>query len=167
MRPRQQYLLITLIFALLASTLIVGVLAQEDGKGGEDVGEFHCNLGEAGFFLAALTLGSGLLVSGRFGRIKGFNSRSIHKYIALLTAFYLTGEFLYGMSVMNKFFLNSIHRTLGFITVLLAWLTIFASPCISGKVIKWKTASRVHAIFAIALFVVLVIHITYGLSLFG
>ncbi len=152
--------------------LITSVQAQTEGEnvgiGGEDgEGEFHCSLGGIGLLLVLATMAAGFLVSGRFGRITGFKPLPIHKLVVVVMALYLTGEFIYGLTVRNVFFLNSIHGTLGFLTIAIAWLTVSFNPLALKRLVKWKIATGIHLIFATSLFVMLIIHLAYAFSLFG
>lgn len=159
------------MLAMLFSTVIIGVLAQgENDVGGEgefEVGESHCALGGIGLVLVMLTLGAGFLVSGRFGRFAGFKPLPIHKLVVVVMAIYLTGEFVYGLTVRNVLFISSLHGMLGFSVAALAWITASLNPLLLTKLVKWKNASRIHLIFAISLFIVLATHLTYAFSLFG
>ena len=152
--------------------IVTGVHAQNDGEnggGGAESGEgdFHCALGGIGLLMVLATLVAGFLVSGRFGRIAGFKPLPTHKLVVLVMALYLTGEFIYGSTVRNVFFLNSIHGTLGFLTITLAWITLSLNPLSLRKVVKWKIATGAHLIFASSLFVMLIIHLSYAFSVLG
>jgi hypothetical protein len=149
--------------------VITGVHAQTDrenngGEAGDEEGEFHCALGGLGLLLVIATLAAGFLVSGRFRRIKGFKPLPVHEIVVLLMVLYLTGEFIYGLTVRNIFFLNSLHGTLGFLTITLAWLTVSLNPLFLRRAVKWKIASGIHLIFATSLFVMLIIHLSYAFS---
>jgi hypothetical protein len=152
--------------------LITSVHAQTErdnngGEAGSEDGGFHCALGGLGLLLVFATLAAGFLVSGRFGRIKGFKPLPAHKLVVLVMALYLTGEFIYGLTVQNVFFLNSLHGTLGFLTITLAWIVVSLNPLTLRRVMKWKIASGIHLIFGASLVMMLIIHLTYAFSLFG
>lgn len=157
---------------LLTSMIVTGVHAQTDGENNGGVtesedGGFHCALGGMGFLMVLATLAAGFLVSGRFGRITGFKPLPIHKLVVLIMALYLTGEFIYGLTVQNVFFLNSVHGTLGFLTITLAWITLSLNPLSLRRAAKWKIATGIHLIFASSLFVMLIIHLSYAFSVLG
>jgi hypothetical protein len=141
---------------------------EGNGNGGEsDVGEVHCALGGFGLILVMATLAAGFLVSGRFGRLTGFKPLPIHKLVVIIMAIYLTGEFIYGITVRNIFFLNSVHGNLAFLTIMLAWITVGLNPLLMTKHIKWKRASKLHLIFAASIFTILIVHLAYAFTLFG
>lgn len=159
-----------IVLVLLVLMAIIGVQARLVGINGGDgfeSGESHCALGGLGLLLVLGTLAAGFLVSGRFGRITGFKPLPAHKLVVLVMALYLTGEFIYGLTVRNLFFLNSLHGTLGFLTISITWLTVSINPLAIRRVIKWKIASGLHLILASSLFVILIIHLSYAFSIFG
>ena len=159
-----------LVLVLLVSMVIAGVHAQTErendgGEAGDEGGEFHCALGGLGLLSVIVSLAAGFLVSGRFGRITGFKPLPAHKIVVLVMALYLTGEFIYGLTVRNIFFLNSLHGTLGFLTIALAWLTVSLNPLFLRRVVKWKRATGIHLILATSLFVMIIIHLSYAFSI--
>ena len=160
------------VLILLTSMIVTGVQAQTNGENNgieteSEEGGFHCALGGMGFLMVLATLTAGFLVSGRFGRIAGFKPLPIHKLVVLSMALYLTGEFIYGSTVQNVFFLNSTHGTLGFLTITLAWITLSLNPLGLRRAVKWKTATRIHLFFASSVFVMLIIHLSYAFSVLG
>jgi len=148
--------------------VIIGVHAQTErensgGEGGD--GDFHCALGGLGGLTVIVSLAAGFLVSGRFGRITGFKPLPAHKIVVLVMALYLTGEFVLGLTVRNIFFLNSMHGTLGFLTITLAWLTVSLNPLFLRRAVKWKRATGIHLILATSLFLMIIIHLSYAFSI--
>lgn len=159
--------LVILLSILLVSTAITEVHAQAEDNGGEGGFEFHCSLGGISFLLVMSTLAAGFLVSGRFGRIAGFKPLPIHKLVVVAMAVYLTGEFVFGLAVRNISFVRSMHGVLGFSVAALAWVTASLNPLVLRRVLKWKWASKIHLIFAAALFVLLAIHLYYAFTVLG
>jgi hypothetical protein len=169
---RTKYFLSIILVVILLCTTLSLALAQTssegDGGGAEfESGESHCSLGGLGFIVLLATLFAGFLVSGRFGRIKGIKPLPVHKVVVVILALFLTGEFIYGSTVQKVVFIYSLHGTLGFLSIALAWLTVSLNPLWLGKIIKWKRASRVHLIFASSLLTVLIIHLFYAFLVFG
>jgi hypothetical protein len=167
-----KHFLAILLLVLLVSVTFSCVHAQTDGENGSgetefESGETHCSLGEVGFVLVIGALAAGFLVSGRFGRISGFKPLPIHKIVVVVMASYLTIVFIYGSTVRNILFINSVHGTLGFLTIAVAWLTVSLNPLFLGKAAKWKRATAIHLILATSLLTLLIIHLAYALSLFG
>ena len=140
---------------------------NETSELGDEEGGFHCFTGVFGVLLITASIGAGFLISGRFGCIRGFPALPIHRYAALIMSTFLTGQFTYGLAVGNYNFTDSTHGILGFLIPVLAWLTTGLSPCFAGKRIKWKAASRVHATFAIILFVLTTVQVFYAFSVLG
>jgi hypothetical protein len=161
-------ILVVLFSTLLVSIAVNGVQAQaEDNGGGEGGFEFHCSLGGISFFLVAATLTAGFLVSGRFGRISGVRPLPIHKLVVVGMAAYLTGEFIFGLVIRNIAFVGSAHGFLAFSVASLAWVTASLNPLVLRRAVKWKYASKIHLIFAAALFILLAIHLYYAFSVLG
>jgi hypothetical protein len=160
--------LVILISLFIASIVVAGAQAQleDNGGGGFEGGESHCALGGMGLLLVVATLGVGFLVSGRFGRISGFRPLPVHKLVVIVMAAYLTGEFIYGSLVRNVLFINTLHGTLGFLAVAMAWLTVSLNPLMLRRAVKWKSASKIHLIFATSVFIVLIVHLAYAFSIF-
>ncbi len=157
-----------LLSILLVSIMVTGVQAQAESNGGGEGGfEFHCSLGGISFLLVMATLVAGFLVSGRFGRISGFKPLPVHKFVVVSMAAYLTGEFIFGLLIRNIAFVRSMHGVLGFSVAALAWVTASLNPLMLGKAVKWKWASKIHLIFAAALFILLAIHLYYAFTVLG
>ena len=159
-----------LLSVLLFSIAVTGVQAQiddnGDGNNGDGDGdfEFHCSLGAIGFLAVTATIAAGFLVSGRFGRIAGFKALPVHKLIVITMATYLTGEFIFGLVMRNIAFVSSVHGVLGFFVVALAWFTASLNPLMLSKALKLKWTSKIHLIFAAALFILIAIHLTYAFT---
>jgi hypothetical protein len=161
-------ILAILLSILLASIAIARVQAQaEDNGGGEGEFEFHCSLGGISFILVMATLVAGFLVSGRFGRIAGFKPLPVHKLVVVAMAAYLTGEFIFGLVIRNISFVRSMHGVLGFSVAAIAWVTASLNPIVLTRTLKWKWASKIHLIFAAALFILLAIHLSYAFTVLG
>ena len=161
-------ILVILLSILLVSITITGVQAQtEDNGGGEGGFEFHCSLGGISFLLVMATLAAGFLVSGRFGRIAGVKPLPVHKLAVVAMAAYLTGEFIFGLVVRNITFVQSTHGVLAFSVASLAWVTASLNPLMLRRALKWKWASKIHLIFAAALFILLAIHLYYAFTVLG
>ncbi len=163
---RTHLLLAILFFVLLSSTVVAVAKAQTDdnGGGGESDFEFHCSLGGWALILIYATLGVGFLVSGRFGRIARLKPLPIHKLIAVVLAVYLTGEVLFGLIMRGIVFVQSLHGVLGFSVAALSWIVAGLNPKLVSKVVKWKNASRIHLVFAVILFLLLIFHLSYAFS---
>jgi hypothetical protein len=161
-------ILVILLSILLASVAVNRVQAQiEDNGGGEGEFEFHCSLGGISFLLVAATLAAGFLVSGRFGRITGYKPLPVHKLVFVTMAAYLTGEFIFGLMIRNIAFVRSTHGFLAFSVATIAWVTASLNPLMLRRALKWKYASKIHLIFAAALFVLLSIHLSYAFIVLG
>ena len=163
-------ILVILLSTLLISIAITGVHAQAEDNGGGDNGggeeefEFHCALGGISFLLVMATLAAGFLVSGRFGRITGFKALPVHKLVVVAMAAYLTGEFIFGLVLRNISFVRSTHGFLAFSVAATAWVTAILNPLVLKRALKWKWASKIHLIFAAALFILLAIHLYYAFT---
>jgi hypothetical protein len=161
-------ILVILLSILLVSIAITRVQAQVGDYGGGEGGfEFHCSLGGISFLLVMATLAAGFLVSGRFGRIAGVKPLPIHKIIVVAMAAYLTGELFFGLMLRNISFVRSTHGFLAFSVAALAWITASLNPLMLRRALKWKWASKIHLIFAAALFILLAIHLYYAFTVLG
>jgi hypothetical protein len=166
-------ILVILLSILLVTLAVAGVQAQiEDNGGGNNGGgeggfEFHCSLGGISFLLVMATLAAGFLVSGRFGRLSGIKPLPVHKLVVVAMAMYLTGEFILGLVIRNIAFVRSTHGVLGFSVAALAWVTASLNPLMLKRALKWKWASKIHLIFAAALFILLAIHLYYAFTVLG
>lgn len=161
-------ILIILLSILLFSIAVTGVQAQAENNGGGEGGfEFHCSLGGISFLLVMATLAAGFLVSGRFGRIAGVKPLPVHKLVVVAMATYLTGEFIFGLVIRNIAFVRSTHGFLAFSVATLAWVTASLNPLVMRRALKWKYASKIHLIFAAALFILLAIHLYYAFTVLG
>jgi hypothetical protein len=149
--------LVTLIILLTVSG---AVLAQE--VEGDDSGEFHCYVGAVGILLVALAIGAGFLCSCRFGRVKGIKPLLPHALVTVTMALYLTGEFILGLTKLNWSLRISLHSILGVIIPTVAWLTVLVSPCIAGKLVNRKTASKIHAVISLILLFLVVLQVIYA-----
>ena len=164
----KQLIIVILLSILLVSITVNEVQAQaEDNGGGEGEFEFHCSLGGISFLLVISTLAAGFLVSGRFGRLSGVKPLPIHKLIVVAMATYLTGEFIFGLLIRNIAFVRSLHGVLGLSVASLAWVTASLNPLMLRRALKWKWASKIHLIFAAALFILLAIHLFYAFIVLG
>ncbi len=143
-----------MILSLAASPF---VLAEETEAG--DSGELHCYVGAVGIALVLLSLVGGFLSSGRIGRIKERKPKSFHYPMTIITAVYLTGEFLLGLSKLAWTILVNFHLLLGVSIPLVAWLAVLLSPCVSGKRIAWKTSSKTHAVLAFLLLLLVIVQV--------
>jgi hypothetical protein len=161
-------LLIILLSIFLVSLAVAGVQAQENERGGgEGDFEFHCSLGGISFLLVMATLAAGVLVSGRFGRIAGFKPLPWHKLVVVAMALYLTGELVFGLALRNISFAQSTHGFLAFSVAALAWLTVGLNPLVLRRAVKWKYASKIHLFLAVALFILLAVHLYYAFVVLG
>ena len=161
-------ILVILLSILLFSIAVTGVQAQaEDNGGGEGGFEFHCSLGGISFLLVMATLAAGFLVSGRFGRLASVKPLPVHKFVVVAMAAYLTGELIFGLVIRNIAFVRSMHGVLGFSVAALAWVTASLNPLVLRRALKWKWASKIHLIFAAALFILLAIHLYYAFTVLG
>jgi hypothetical protein len=157
---------VILLSILLFSIAVTGVQAQaEDNDGGEGGFEFHCSLGGISFLLVMATLAAGFLVSGRFGRLTDVKPLPLHKLVVVAMATYLTGEFVFGLVIRNIAFVRSMHGVLGFSVAALAWATASLNPLVLRRALKWKWASKIHLVFAAALFILLAIHLYYAFTI--
>jgi hypothetical protein len=160
-----QSILAVFLLIILVSLAVTGVYAQaEDNGGGEGDFEFHCSLGGVSFLLVMATLAAGFLVSGRFGRISGLKPLPVHKLVVVAMAVYLTGELFFGLMLRNITFVKSTHGILALSVAVLAWVTASLNPLWLGKALKWKYASKIHLILAVALFILLAIHLYYAFT---
>ena len=161
-------MLLVLLSILLVSIAVSGVQAQVGERGGgEGDFEFHCSLGGASFLLVMATLAAGFLVSGRFGRISGVKPLPVHKLVVIAMAAYLTGELIFGLALRNISFVRTTHGFLAFSVAALAWVTASLNPLVLRKAVKWKYASKIHLIFAAALFILLAVHLYYAFMVLG
>lgn len=151
-----------LIIILTAS----GIILIEETEGG-DSGELHCYAGALGVALVGLSLAGGFLSSGRFGRIKGWKPGEFHYPVTVITAVYLTGEFVLGMMKLSWSFLINLHLILGVSIPVLAWLTVLLSPCLAGKLIAWKASSKIHAALSLLLLLIVIIQVLYAYLVMG
>lgn len=154
--------LVSLIILLVASST---VLAQEVQK--DDSGELHCYVGALGILLVVLAISAGFLCSCRFGRIKGIKPLVPHSIITTTMALYLTGEFILGLTKLNWSFLISIHSIIGVSIPVFAWLIVLLSPCIAGKLVNRKTASKIHAIMSFILLLLVILQVIYAYLFMG
>ena len=166
-------ILVILLSILLVTLAATGVQAQTEDNGGANNGggeggfEFHCSLGGISLLLVMATLAAGFLVSGRFGRLAGVKPLPVHKLMVVAMAVYLTGEFIFGLVIRNISFVRSTHGVLGFSVAALAWATASLNPLMLKRALKWKWASKIHLIFAAALFILLAIHLYYAFTVLG
>jgi hypothetical protein len=163
---------VVLLSIFLVSLAVTGVQAQAENNGNGDNGgeggfEFHCSLGGISFFLVVATLTAGFLVSGRFGRIANFKPLPVHKLVVVAMAVYLTAELIFGLAIRNIAFVRSTHGILGFSVAAIAWVTVSLNPLMLRRALKWKWASKIHLIFAAALFILLAIHLYYAFTVLG
>jgi hypothetical protein len=159
---------VILLSILLVSIAVTGVQAQGEDNGGGDGGfEFHCSLGGISLLLVMSALTAGFLVSGRFGRIAGVKPLPVHKFVVVAMATYLTSELIFGLVMRNIAFVRSMHGVLGFSVTALAWATVSLNPLVLRRAVKWKWASKIHLIFAAALFILLTIHLYYAFTVLG
>jgi hypothetical protein len=162
------FLLIIVLSILLVSLAVTGVKAQEnDNGGGEGEFGFHCSLGGISFLLVTGTLAAGFLVSGRFGRLTGVKPLPIHKLVVVSMAAYLTGELIFGLAIRNISFVRSTHGFLAFSVASLAWVIAGLNPLMLRRAVKWKWAAKIHLVLAAALFVLLVVHLSYAFTVLG
>jgi len=148
-------LVVTLLTILIFSLLAPDIVLAEDTVG-DDGGELHCYVGAIGIALVVLSLIGGFLSSGRFGRIKGWKPGRFHYPVTVITAVYLTGEFALGLMKLSWTLLINIHLIFGVSIPIVAWLAVLLSPCISGKLIAWKTSSKIHAVLSILLLLLVI-----------
>jgi hypothetical protein len=152
-----------MIMALVCSFFIFsGVVLADDRSNDIVSGELHCYLGIVGIVIVLLSLSFGLLTSGRFGRIKGLKTVPLHMSFSVLTSVFFTGEFLFGVVKDHWFFAISYHSIIGFSTMAVSWVATMSSPCIVGKKFKWKASSKIHAIIAVLLLILVIIQVLNG-----
>jgi hypothetical protein len=154
------------IVPLIILLIALGIVFARETESGNS-GELHCYVGAIGIALVVLSLAGGFLSSGRFGRIKGWKPGRFHYPITVLTAVYLTGEFLLGLMNLNWLFLLNLHLILGISIPGIAWLTVLLSPCLAGKVIAWKASSKIHAVLSLLLLLLVIIQVFYAYFIMG
>jgi hypothetical protein len=160
-----------LLFVTLVITLVtIGGLAeaQGDGGGGEDEGGLHCTLGALGLALVLGVITSGVLTSGRFGRIKWFKPYPVHMLGTIVMSIYMSGVYIYGTLISEHFtFPGNFHGQLGLLTVIFSWGTVGLSPCAIKKAIKRGVLSKVHLAMAVLLVTVIAAQIIYAYLVMG
>ena len=82
--------------------------------------------------------------------------------MTVITASYLTGEFVLGLIKLSWSLLINLHLLLGASIPMIAWLTVLLSPCFSGKLIAWKTSSKIHAVLAVLLLLLVITQVFYA-----
>jgi hypothetical protein len=164
-RHRKTFVLVTTV-ALIIFLLTSGIVLVEETGGGNG-GDFHCYVGAVGVALVVLSLIGGFLSSGRFGRIKGWRPGEFHYPITVVTAVYLTGEFVLGMMNLNWSILLNLHLVLGVSIPVLAWLTVLLSPCLGGKLIAWKATSKIHVALSLLLILLVIVQVLYAYLIMG
>ena len=143
-------------------------VAQGDGGGGEDVGGLHCILGAFGLALVIGVITSGVLTSGRFGRIKGIKPYPVHMFGTIVMSLYMTGIYIYGTLISEHFvFPGNFHGQLGLLTVIFSWSTVGLSPCLMKMAVKRGVLSKVHRAMAMILVTTIAIQIVYGYLFIG
>jgi len=151
--------------ALIILLVALGIVfAQETGGG---YGDLHCYVGAIGAALIVLSLAGGFISSGRFGRTKHWKPRRFHYPVTVITAFYMTGEFVLGLVKINGAFPISPHSMIGVSIPLLSWLTVLLSPCLAGKLIPWKVSSKIHVVLSLLLLLMVIIQVLYAYLIMG
>jgi hypothetical protein len=159
-----------LVVSFVITLIIFGGLAaaQEDGGGGEEEGGLHCILGAVAMVLILGVLTSGVLTSGRFGRIKGLKPYHIHMIGPIIMSGYMTGVYIYGTLIAEEFaFPGNFHGQLGLLTVVFSWATVGSSPCVLKKVVKREVLSKIHRLMAIIVMTVVAAQVIYGYLFLG
>ena len=87
--------------------------------------------------------------------------------MTVITAAYLTGEFILGLMSFNWSLLVNLHLILGMSIPVVTWLTVLLSPCLAGKRITWKTSSKLHAALSILLILLVIIQVLYAYVFMG
>ena len=151
---------------LIILLIAPGIVLAQETEGG-DSGELHCYVGAIGIALVVLSLAGGFLSSGRFGRIKGWIPGRFHYPVTVITAVYLTGEFVLGLMKLSWSLLINFHLILGVSIPVLTWLTVLLSPCLSGKLITWKVSSKIHAVLSLLLLLLVIIQVLYAYLVMG
>jgi hypothetical protein len=159
-------ILVTVLSIILAVSGVV--IAQEDGGGGDEEGGLHCILGAIAMVLVLGVLTSGVLTSGRFGRIKGLKPYPVHMIGPIIMSAYMTGVYIYGTVIAEEFsFPGNFHGLLGLLTVILSWGTVGSSPCAMKKMAKREVLSKVHRVMAIVLVAAIAAQILYAYLFMG
>lgn len=153
--------LLMLILLFFSHTILTEDTNEEEFED-DDFGEYHCVLGLIGIILVVFVIGSGFLTSGRFGRIRFLKPLPLHRINTVIMAFFFTGEAVYGFISLQWLFIPNIHGYLGILIPALAWLNISISPCVTKKIITWKTASRLHALLGVVLFLFVLLQVWYA-----
>jgi len=150
-----------MIFLIIFIVVSGGVSAE--GSGGDELGgELHCYLGIIAIALVVLSLGFGLLTSGRVGRIKRLKTVPLHLFFSILISVFLSGQFIYGLVKANWLIIMNYHSYIGFPTIIVAWLATILSPCILKKITRRKVSSEIHAILALLLLILVIAQVLNG-----
>ncbi len=157
---RSLFLLLGLLCILIV--MLPGILAQEDGEGGDDFNEMHCTVGLIGIALVVLVIVFGFIVSGRFIQKKHPKLKPVHKYLTLLMTVFFTGQSLWGVLLLQWLFIANPHGYLGIAIPVVAWVNIGISPCVAKRLIPWKYASLLHMVLAFVLLALVVLQVGYG-----
>jgi hypothetical protein len=155
---------LVLLLGLLCILMVMfpGILAQEDGEGGDDFNEMHCTVGLIGVALVVVVLVFGFIVSGRFTHKKYPKLKLVHKYLTLLMTIFFTGQSLWGVLLLQWLFIANLHGYLGIAIPFVAWVNIGISPCVAKRFIPWKYASLVHTLLAFVLLALVILQVAYG-----
>lgn len=151
-----------IILSICILFILSGVARAEDSSSSALGGELHCYLGVVGIVLVILSLGFGLLTSSRFGRIKHLKTVPLHSFFSILVSVFFTGEFLFGLLKKQWLFILNYHSIIGLSLVIVAWVAVVMSPCVAGKKGNWKVSSKIHAILALFLLVLVVAQVLNG-----
>ena len=157
----------TIIIMFVILFVVSGTVLAEENDGGDDDWELHCTLGIVCLILVVIILVTGVLLSGRFGRIKGLKSYPIHFLLTIILSLFLTGQFLYGLTNAQWEYTFDIHGIVALLIPVVAWLTTIMSPCIAGKVINRKASSRIHVMLAIVLLAIVFFQVYYAYVVLG
>lgn len=91
---------------------------------------------------------------------------SFHYFLTVITSLYFTGEFLFGLLKVGWHFEINIHGVIGLCIPILLWIAFLLSPCVTRKVMNWKTVSKIHAILGLMVLFLIIIQIVYGYLFF-
>jgi len=161
---RKTFLIILLSLFILAIPTETVIAADDSESIFEGDGfETHCTIGAIGIALVLFVIVSGFLVSERFGQIQNkLPLIQIHKISTVIMPLFFTGLSIYGFTLLGWFLIPNIHGYIGLLIPIAAWLNVLVSPCVAKKIIKQKNASRIHAIFAIILLLLVIFQVVYA-----
>ncbi len=154
--------LVAVAVYLIILCILTGIARAENSNTGELGGELHCYLGVIGTLLVLFTLGFGVITSGRFGRLRHWKTNSLHLLFSIFVTLFLTGEFVFGLLKVQWSFTPNYHGIIGLSTVTVSWLSTLMSPCVAGRKINWWVSSKIHAILAVLLLLLILAQVLNG-----